>query len=71
MTVRRTLIPILMTLALLMPALAVGARLLPADSPLRVGALTQVLFLVAGPVLGVLAGVNMFTVRQTWRDASR
>jgi hypothetical protein len=64
LSVRRTLIPILLTLGLLMPALGGAWFLLPAESPFKQsGSELPLAMLGIGPVFLVVAILNMLQVR--------
>lgn len=68
LTLQRTLIPILLTLALLMPAFGIWLRRRPAESELRLyGQRLLVYLIVGGAVFLILAIVNMFQVRGALR----
>ncbi|HTL30013.1 MAG TPA: hypothetical protein VL282_12360 [Tepidisphaeraceae bacterium] len=62
---RRTLIPILLTFGIALPAIGIWWFTLDDDSPLRViGLLFPITMLVLGAVLLALAGLNMAQVRR-------
>lgn len=72
MTLQRTLIPILLTLALILPGAGVWLILHPAESELRVYGQRLLLYLVGGGVIFIiLAIVNMIQVRSVRKARSR
>jgi hypothetical protein len=69
LTVQRTLIPILLTLALLLPGFGFWLLRRPAESELRIyGRRLLVYLIVGGAIFLVLAIVNMIQVRATLRS---
>lgn len=66
---RRTIIPILLTMGVALPALASGWFMLDRDAPLKqTGVVVPLAFFITGAVLLLLAIANMLTVRQQLRE---
>lgn len=64
-TLQRTIIPILLTMCVMSLVLAVAWLTLDIDSPFReFGPSTPLILAVVGAVSGVLAGMNMMSVRK-------
>jgi hypothetical protein len=62
---RQTLIPILLTLTFMLPALGLGWFALDADSPLKAaGRVTAIVLIAAGLLLAPLTLMNMASARR-------
>lgn len=68
LTLQRTIIPILLTMCVMSLVLAAGWLTLDIDSPFReFGPSTPLILAAVGAVSGVLAGMNMMSIRRRTR----